>query len=281
MRRQGFTRLLTVLGTAVVTVTAACPAFAQTPAIGGQPYQSSRPRQPPVAHEINPLAARYIEGLRARQNQDFAELYLYRGLDLQLLRASAEPGRVVFLGDSITDLWELSRFFPGKPYVNRGIAGQVTAQMVLRMQQDVVQLRPAAVVLLSGTNDIAGQLQVTTPQSIEDNWRSMAEIAKANGIVPVFCSILPTHSYTARAVNSVREHDPTETRQLNAWLSGFAQKHGYLYVDYTSVMSDAQGRLRREFSEDGIHPNAAGYAAMQRVLGPVLDGLQPRSTGRN
>lgn len=245
----------------------------QSAAEGTKPYQASPPRQPPVAHEINPLAAHYIEGLRARENQDFAELYLYHDLDRQVMQGAAVPGRVVFLGDSITDLWELPKFFPGEPYVNRGIAGQVTAQMVLRMQQDVVALKPKAVVMLSGTNDIAGMLQMTTPESIENNWRSMAEIAVANGIVPVFCSILPTHNYTVRAVNSVKEHDPGETRLLNAWLRRYTQEHGYPYVDYTPVVTDAEGKLRREFSEDGIHPTAAGYAAMAKVLRPVLEGL--------
>lgn len=264
-----------VMGIGLAAFLLAAPGMSQANTGAMQPYQSSPPRQPPVEHDMNPLAAHYIEGLRARQNQDFAELYLYHDLDLGLIHGPGDARRVVFLGDSITDLWELPRFFPGKPYVNRGIAGQVTAQMLLRMQGDVVALRPAAVVLLSGTNDIAGQLQMTTPESIENNWRSMAAIAEANGVVPVFCSILPTHNYTDRAVNSVKEHSPEETRQLNAWLRSFAQGHGYPFVEYTPVMSDAQGLLRREYSEDGIHPNATGYAAMAKVLGQVLDGVQP------
>lgn len=239
-------------------------------AVNGTGYQSSPPREGPVPHEINALAAGYIAGLRARENQDFAELYLYKKADIALEKEPVPRGRVVFLGDSITDLWELARFFPGMPYVNRGVAGQVTAQMVLRMQQDVVALQPRAVVLLSGTNDVANMLQLTTPESIENNWRSMAEIAAADGIVPVFCTILPTHSYTVRAVNSVKEHSPEETHALNGWLRGYTRAHGWPLVDYSGSMSDSAGHLRREFSMDGIHPNEAGYRAMAEVLKPVL-----------
>lgn len=156
--------------------------------------------------------------------------------------------------------------------MNPGISGQVTAQMLLRMQQDVVQLQPIAVAILSGTNDIANMLQLTTPESIEDNWRSMAEIAQANGISPVFCSTLPTHTYTSRAVNSVRSMTGRDAR-VKHLARGLRTQPCLPFVDYTPAMSDEHGLLRRDFSEDGIHPNAAGYAAMQTVLEPVLDNL--------
>jgi lysophospholipase L1-like esterase len=170
--------------------------------------------------------------------------------------------RVVFFGDSITDAWGSSPtkgvFFPGKPYVNRGISGQTTPQMLVRFQQDVVHLHPAAVVILAGTNDIAGNTGVSTQQMIEDNYTSMAEIAKQNGIKVVFASITPAFAYPWRP-----GIQPVERiRELNKWLQDFCSANGCVYLDYYSSMADAKGAVLPGLSSDGVHPTAKGYAVM-------------------
>jgi lysophospholipase L1-like esterase len=169
---------------------------------------------------------------------------------------------VVFFGDSITDAWGRSpttgEFFPGKPYVNRGISGQTTPQMLVRFQQDVVHLHPAAVVILAGTNDIAGNTGPSTQQMIEDNYTSMAEIAKQDGIKVVFASITPAFAYPWKP-----GIQPVERiRELNKWLQDFCSRNGCVYLDYYSSMADAQGAMLPGLSSDGVHPTAKGYAVM-------------------
>jgi lysophospholipase L1-like esterase len=191
---------------------------------------------------------------------DWPNLGRYRAENEALPPPAAGEKRVVFFGDSITDGWgrSVGEFFPGKPYVNRGISGQTTPQMLLRFQQDVVHLHPAAVVILAGTNDIAGNTGPTTNQMVEDNFASMADIAKQSGIKLVLASILPAYSYPWKP--SIQ---PVERiRELNAWLKEFCAKHKCVYLDYYSSMADEKGAMLPGLASDGVHPTAQGYAVM-------------------
>jgi lysophospholipase L1-like esterase len=195
-------------------------------------------------------------------SQDWPDLARYRADNEALPPAAPDVQRVVFFGDSITDAWGRSEttgvFFPGKPYVNRGISGQTTPQMLVRFQQDVVHLHPAAVVILAGTNDIAGNTGPSTQQMIEDNYTSMAEIAKQNGIKVVFASITPAFAYPWKP-----GIQPVERiRELNKWLQDFCSANGCVYLDYYGAMADAQGAMLPGLSSDGVHPTAKGYAVM-------------------
>lgn len=180
-----------------------------------------------------------------------------------------QPGktRVVFLGDSITDGWRLNEYFPDKDYINRGISGQTTGQMLGRMQQDVVDLKPAVMVLLAGTNDIARGIPLET---IQDNITMIATLADAAKIKPIFASVLPVHDYH-KAKNpawEVTRRRPMETiRALNQWLLAFCQKRNYRYLDYFTAMVDSSGFLQQDLAEDGLHPNSAGY----RVMAPLVE----------
>jgi lysophospholipase L1-like esterase len=208
-------------------------------------------------------------------SQDWPDLGRYRAENEALAPPAPNTKRVVFFGDSITDAWGRSEatgvFFPGKPYVNRGISGQTTPQMLVRFQQDVVHLHPAAVVILAGTNDIAGNTGPTTQQMIEDNYASMAAIAQQNGIKVVFASIPPAFAYPWKpGIQPVRR-----TRELNKWLQDFCAKNGCIYLDYYSSMADAKGAMLPGLSSDGVHPTAQGYAVMaplaEHAIGQALD----------
>ena len=176
--------------------------------------------------------------------------------------------RVVFMGDSITDGWDspnIGGFFPSKPYVNRGISGQTTPQMLIRFRADVIALKPKVVVILAGTNDLAGNTGPTTLAAIEGNLTSMAELARVNGIKVVLASLLPVSDYELRdgkpIVQTVRR-PPDQIRALNSWMKEYASKNHLIYLDYFSAMVDDKGFLKDELSNDGLHPNAAGYAVM-------------------
>ena len=208
-------------------------------------------------------------------SQDWPDLARYRADNEALPPAAPDVQRVVFFGDSITDAWGRSPttgvFFPGKPYVNRGISGQTTPQMLVRFQQDVVHLKPAAVVILAGTNDIAGNTGPTTQQMIEDNYTSMAEIAKQNGIKVVFASITPAFAYPWKP-----GIQPVERiRELNKWLQDFCSRNRCVYLDYYSSMADAQGAMLPGLSSDGVHPTAKGYA----VMAPLAEGAIAQALG--
>jgi len=206
-------------------------------------------------------SARQAQGMQA-QLDDWPKLARYRAENEALPPPAAGERRVVFFGDSITDGWGRSEktgvFFPGKPYLNRGIGGQTTPQMLLRFQQDVVHLHPAAVVILAGTNDIAGNTGPTTQQMIEDNLTSMADIARQSGIKVVLASITPAYAYPWKP-----GIQPVERiRGLNKWLQAFCSRNGYTYLDYYSAMADAKGAMLPGLSADGVHPTAQGYAVM-------------------
>lgn len=199
---------------------------------------------------------------------DWPALGRYREDNKKTLAPAKNEQRVVFMGDSITDSWDNPAnggFFPGKPYINRGISGQTTPQMLIRFRRDVIELEPKVVVILAGTNDLAGNTGPTTLEAIEDNLTSMAELATAHGIRVVFASLLPVSDYEVRdgkpIVQTVRR-PPDQILALNNWMKEYARIHHHGYLDYFSAMVDGKGYLKDELSNDGLHPNAAGYAVM-------------------
>ncbi len=202
---------------------------------------------------------------------DFGELTRYREANAQLKPAAIGERRIVFFGDSITDMWPLEKYFPGKRFVNRGIGGQTTAQMLVRFRQDVVNLRPAAVVILAGTNDIAGNTGPMTLDDIEANLTSMAELAQRYNIRVVFSSVLPVHNYTSKYAFLFEQRPPEKIRDLNRWLKEYCAANGHLYLDYFSAMVDEKGLLSKGLSIDGLHPNEAGYAIMARLANGAID----------
>jgi lysophospholipase L1-like esterase len=212
------------------------------------------------------VAAAPLAPLGAQQSQtDWAGLSRYRAANTALPPAAAGEKRVVFIGNSITDSWAhwFPDMFPGKPYVGRGISGQTTPQMLVRFRQDVIALKPAVVVILAGTNDIAGNTGPSTLEMIEDNLVSMTELGKANGIRVVLSSVLPVYDYPWKP----GLEPAAKIVALNAWIKSYAARAGAVYVDYHSAMADARQGLRAELSVDGVHPNEAGY----RVMAPLAE----------
>ena len=194
---------------------------------------------------------------------DFGQLARYREANAALKPPATGENRVVFFGDSITDIWPIDEYFPGKPYINRGIGGQTTPQMLVRFRQDVIDLHPNVVVILAGTNDIAGNTGPMRLEDIEANYASMAELARANNIRVVFSSVLPVHNYTPQSQNLFAQRSPEKILELNRWLKSYVAAHpDCLYLDYYSAMVDDKGLLKRELAADGLHPNVAGYKIM-------------------
>lgn len=204
----------------------------------------------------------------ADQLQDWNQLGRYHEENTRLRSQPSEPGRVVFLGDSITDMWKLSQYFPGKPYLNRGISGQTTPQMLARMYRDVINLRPSVLVILAGTNDIARNTGPQSAEMIEDNFRAIAELAQAHGIKIVLCSLTPVSDYTDRKQTAQRP--PADIILLNEWLKNYSGQIHAVYADYYSVLADAAGYLREGHSTDGLHPNDRGYALMAPVVASAI-----------
>lgn len=199
----------------------------------------------------------------AEQLQDWNQLGRYHADNEKLMAQPPEAKRVVFLGDSITDGWRLAQAFSGKPYVNRGISGQTTPQMLVRMYPDVINLKPAALIILAGTNDIARNTGAATLAQIQDNFRAMTELAKAHGIKVVLCSLLPVSDYTNR--KQTERRPPSDILKLNAWLKEYASQSGAVFADYFAATVDDKGFLKDGFSNDGLHPNAKGYELMAPV----------------
>src|SRR5437879_10330751 len=203
---------------------------------------------------------------------DWPDLAHYRDANAKAAAPAEDEQRVVFMGDSITDMWvqpRLGSFFPGKPYIGRGISGQTTPQMLLRFRADVIALHPRVVVILAGTNDIAGNTCPITLEETEGNLASMAELARANGIRVVLSSVLPVsnygHSRDGHPILMRIKRPPEKILELNTWIKKYAAEKGHVYLDYFSVMVDDEGLLKKEISADGLHPNAAGYAVMAPV----------------
>ncbi len=206
---------------------------------------------------------------------DFGELGRYRDANAALKPPAAGEKRVVFFGDSITDIWPIAKYFPGKPYVNRGIGGQTTRQMLIRFRADVINLQPAAVVILAGTNDIAGNTGPMTLEEIEGNYKSLAELARANNIRVVFSSVLPIHNYAPKYDFLFIQRSPEKILQLNRWMRDYCSSNGCVYLDYFSAMVDPAGLLKKELADDGLHPNPDGYA----IMAPLAEGAIQKALG--
>jgi lysophospholipase L1-like esterase len=215
------------------------------------------------ADPCKPLNDR-IQSLESRL-LDWPNLARYADADAKLPPPAKGEMRVVFLGDSITDLWNLPEYFPGQSYVNRGISGQTTPQMLLRFRPDVIDLQPAGVVILAGTNDLAGNTGPMTLEMIENNLASLAELAHAHSITIIFASVLPVSDYGP--AKQTLKRPPDKILELNAWIKQYCKEHGLVYLDYYSRMLDPKGMLPVALSEDGLHPNAAGY----KVMAPLAE----------
>jgi lysophospholipase L1-like esterase len=215
--------------------------------------------KPPRGNCCLPNAAQNL----ANQLQDWNQLGRYHDANQDLMKQPAPAGRVVFMGDSITDGWRLDQSFANKPYVNRGISGQTTPQMLVRMFPDVINLKPAAMVVLAGTNDIARNTGPTTLKMIEDNIQAMTELAQAHGIKVILCSVTPIADYGR--VPQTSQRPPADILKLNDWLKSYALRSGATYADYFSALVDAKGFLKEGISMDGLHPNAMGYALMTPI----------------
>lgn len=196
---------------------------------------------------------------------DWPWLARFKEDDLKLAAPAEGENRVVFMGDSITEGWHFTGAegsFPGKPYINRGISGQTSPQMVLRFRQDVIDLHPKVVVILAGTNDVAGNTGPMTIEQTEDNLKSMADLASANHIRVVLCSVLPAFDFPWRpGLEPAPKIDA-----INNWMKAYAAEKGYVYVDYHSAMKDARDGLPANLSKDGVHPTPAGYAVMAPLI---------------
>jgi lysophospholipase L1-like esterase len=205
----------------------------------------------------------------ADQLQDWNQLGRYHQDDERLKSQPAQAGRVVFMGDSITDGWNLANFFPGKPYVNRGIGGQTTPQMLVRMFPDVIDLHPAALIILAGTNDIGGNTGPETLTMIEENLQAMTELAQKHDIKVILCSVSPVSDYTQHKQTAKRP--PADILKINAWIKQYAGEAHVGLADYYEALVDAQGMLKEGYSNDGLHPNAKGYALLAPVAQAAID----------
>jgi len=201
-----------------------------------------------------------------RMLRDWPDLARYHDDNARLEPPATGENRVVFMGDSITDGWgrHYGQFFPGKPYVNRGISGQTTPQMLIRFRPDVIALQPKAVVILAGTNDIAGNTGPMTLEDIENNLMSMGDLARANNIRVVLSSVMPVCDYIKP---QTERRPPEKIVALNGWIKNYAAKNNFVYLDYYSAMIDDKQMFRKELTYDGLHPNAAGY----EVMGPLAE----------
>ena len=226
--------------------------------------------QTPAPDSTDPCAEVKAHAVRLDARlKDWPALGRYREANTKTAAPAKGEQRVVFMGDSITDGWDDPKyggFFPGKPYVNRGISGQTTPQMLIRFRPDVVAHKPKVVVILAGTNDIAGNTGPMTLDAIRDNLISMAELARANGIRVVFASLLPVSDYDknreGKPIIRTVQRPPAQIRALNDWMKNYADENKLVYLDYFSATADDKGFLRDELSDDGLHPNARGYAVM-------------------
>jgi len=222
-------------------------------------------QQPPPAAQPTP-AQRAADD---RMRNDWANLERYRQANDSLPPSVPGERRVVFMGNSSTDSWArfFPQMFPGKPYIGRGISGQTTPQMLVRFRQDVIALKPAVVVILAGTNDIAGNTGPSTLEMIEDNLMSMTELAHANGIRVVLSSVLPAYDYPWR---SGLQPAP-KIVALNAWMKSYAARVGAVYLDYHSAMADERQGLRSDLTRDGVHPTEAGYLMMAPLAEKAIE----------
>jgi lysophospholipase L1-like esterase len=216
------------------------------------------------------LEARNV--VEQKRDADPNGLKRYAEANSKLLPPARTP-RVVFLGDSITDAWRLNEYFTGRDFINRGIGGQTTSQMLARFREDVLALNPKLVVILAGANDIANG---TTANQIEDNLATMGDLAKEHGIRVAFASILPVSDYHKDADPQylrTQGRPPATIYAINQWLRTLCQNAGFAWMDYYAAMVDPMGQMKVDLSDDGLHPNAKGYRVMSPVALETIDGV--------
>ncbi len=203
------------------------------------------------------------------QAQDWANLNKYQNENATLLAKAPGEQRVVFMGDSITEFWSISNphFFSKNLYINRGISGQTTPQMLVRFRADVIALRPEIVVILAGINDIAENTGPTTLETIANNLYSMAELAEANHVKVILCSVLPANDFPWNSNQKPAE----KIRILNTMIKNYADAKGVLYLDYFSYMLDEYNGLKAIYSGDGVHPNKLGYQIMAALVEKAIN----------
>ena len=264
-------KALTIAQGVLVVLTLTFPGYSQTGTretpLGNHPEQfASEPDVPKLEAQL----AKDEKTLK-----DWANLSRYREDNAKLGASATGEDRVVFMGDSITDGWGRGRgqFFPGKPYVNRGISGQTTPQMLIRFRPDVIALKPKAVVILAGTNDIAGNTGPETLEDIEGNLASMAQLAQANGIKVIVASVMPVCDYIRP---QTERRPPEKIVALNVWIREYCARNGFVYLDYYSAMLDQNKMFRKELTYDGLHPNDAGYD----VMGPLASKAIEKALGK-
>jgi len=242
-----------------------------------------------LVDEFNPPRANCCLTITARgladQLQDWNQLGRYHQANEQLKKQPVPANRVVFMGDSITDFWKLEESFPGKPYVNRGISGQTTPQMLVRMYPDVIDLKPAAMVVLAGINDVSRNTGPSTAEMIEQNIMAMTELAQHHGIKVILCSVLPISDYPflkqpvtndgRPRIRMTEQHPPADILKLNAWMKDYAARANAIYADYFSAFVDEKGWLKDGYANDGLHPNADGYKLMVPILTSALQKALP------
>ena len=229
---------------------------------------AQQPAPPSIPSTGFPGLDQYRASRIAMFTDDYGQLARYRDANAALTSPKGE-NRVVFFGDSITDSWHLDEYFPGKPYINRGIGGQTTPQMLVRFRQDVINLRPKVVIILAGTNDIAGNTGPMRIEDIEADFASLADLARSNNIQVIYSSILPVHNYTERSKDFFTQRSPQKILSLNNWLRSYCAlaASGCVYLDYFSAMVDDKGLLKKDLADDGLHPNAAGF----KIMAPMAE----------
>lgn len=223
---------------------------------------------PPIPSTGFPGLDQYRASRIAVYTDDFGELSRYRKANAALVAPKANENRVIFLGDSITDYWKLDDYFPGKRYINRGIDGQTTSQMLVRFRQDVINLHPELLVILAGTNDVAGVTGRARDEDIEANYATMAELARVHSIRVVFASLLPVNNASSEDAKESFALRPRERLlAINRWLRDYCVTNHLVYLDYYTALVDDKGMLKKELSDDGLHPNPAGY----KLMAPLAD----------
>lgn len=211
-----------------------------------------------------------LDNWRAKQLavylDDFGQLNRYRANN-DALKGIPANDRVIFFGDSIFDFWKLEGSFPDKSYINRGIGGQTTSQMVVRFRQDVIELKPKIVVILASSNDIAGNTGLMTLADMQANYETMYELAREHNVRVIFVSMIPVHNYLPSSRELLSQRPMARIREVNEWLKAYSAKQHIPYVDCFSALLDEHGLLRKELADDGLHPNAEGY----KIIAPLIE----------
>ncbi len=252
IKYRSITQLMAALFFAVFTIAQAAP--------------QTQPSIPPTGFAS---LDKYRASRIAVFTDDFGQLARYREANAALKLPAVGENRVVFFGDSITDIWHIDEYFPGKPYINRGIGGQTTPQMLVRFRQDVIDLQPKLVIILAGTNDIAGNTGPMRLEDIEANYASLAELAHTHNVKVIYSSVLPVHNYTPRAQDFFAQRSSEKILALNRWLQDYCATaaNGCTYLDYFSALVDDKGLMKKDLADDGLHPNAAGY----KIMAPLAE----------